>query len=211
MIEHIFTTIINIFLDFSLKVGYPGTFLWMVIESSFIPWPSELLLIPQGMLVHQGKLSFTLLLVFSILGSLAGALINYYMALYLGRRLADRLIAKYGKFLLLSESNLRKAERYFENHGSITTFIGRLIPAIRQLISLPAGFSRMNIAKFCLYTSLGAGIWSAILICLGYVFERNMEAITSNLHTITVITILACVLICLFYVLLRRRNRKPAS
>lgn len=211
MIEHIFTTIINVFLDFSLKIGYVGTFLWMVIESSFIPWPSELLLIPQGMLVHQGKLSFPLLLFFSILGSLAGALINYYAALYLGRRLADRLVAKYGKFLLLSESNLRKAEGYFETHGGITTFIGRLIPAIRQLISLPAGFSKMNIAKFCLYTGLGAGIWSAILIYLGYVFGKNMDAITSNLHIITIITLLVCGLLCLVYVLKRRKKQRPSS
>jgi membrane protein DedA with SNARE-associated domain len=203
----ILTDLVNYLLEFSLSIGYVGTFLWMLIESSFIPWPSELLLIPQGYLAQQGQMSFSLILLAAVLGSLAGAFINYYLALFLGRRLVNRLIKRYGKFILLSEKTLKKSESYFEKHGPITTFIGRLIPAVRQLISLPAGFSRMNLAKFTFYTALGAGIWSFILIFIGYIFGESLDYFHEHKIFITLSVLAFSLILVLIYLLFRLRKK----
>ena len=145
------------------SLGYIGIFLGMVLESSFFPFPSEIILIPAGALVSQGKMSFIQVFLLALAGSITGALVNYVIALSLGRRGIERLVSKYGKVFFISRNELDKTDRYFENHGQITTFIGRLLPWIRQLISLPAGFSRMKLYKFVLFTGFGAGIWSLIL------------------------------------------------
>lgn len=189
MFPEFFSDAINYLLDFSFSVGYVGTFLWMLIESSFIPWPSELLLIPQGALVAQGKLNFSGVLIAGILGSLAGALVNYFLAFYLGRRTINKLVSRYGRFLFIDEKKIINSDDYFKKHGNITTFIGRLIPGIRQLISLPAGFSKMNLSKFCLFTSLGAGIWAFILIAMGYFFGSSIPYELKTKITLTLITI----------------------
>ncbi|OIO42418.1 hypothetical protein AUJ63_03695 [Candidatus Pacearchaeota archaeon CG1_02_35_32] len=194
----------NSLLDFSLSVGYIGTFIWMLIESSFIPLPSELLLIPQGLLVQKGQLSFFWVLMAATLGSIAGALVNYYLAFFLGRRTINFLINKYGKFFLLKKEQLERADSYFEKHGGITTFIGRLIPTIRQIISLPAGFSKMNLSKFIIFTGLGAGIWSAILIWIGMIFGENYKGIESNITLI--ILAIALVLVLLYLITHSRRK-----
>ena len=204
MLGELLSNIIDYLLEFSFSIGYFGTFIWMLIESSFIPWPSELLLIPQGALIAQGKMSFVLVLIAGLLGSLAGALINYFLAFYLGRRTVDLLVSKYGKFFLLNQEKIKKSDDYFKKHGGITTFIGRLIPGIRQLISIPAGFSRMNLFKFCLFTSLGAGIWTAILIYIGYFFGSN---INPTLKILTSLVLLAIsLIIILFYVVNKKRK-----
>jgi len=202
-----FNEIVNLVLNFSLSVGYLGTFIWMFIESSFIPWPSELLLIPQGVLISQGKLSFSLVLSFAILGSLAGALINYFLSLALGRNFIEFYLEKYGKLFFLSKKTLKKSDKYFEEHGEITTFIGRLIPGIRQIISIPAGFSRMNLFKFSFFTTLGAGIWSFILIVIGYLLGENKSLIQKNLHLITIFLIIFSILLVLFYVIIKIKKR----
>lgn len=188
------------------ELGYLGIFIGMTIESSFVPFPSEVILIPAGVLASKGEMTLTLVFIAGLLGSLAGAFINYFLALYFGRKTIDFLVSKYGKFLLLSQSKLDKADKYFKKHGDITIFVGRLIPMIRQLISLPAGFSKMNLSKFTLFTALGAGIWTAVLIYLGYFFGENSAWINQNLGTITFIVVLMSIISLLIYILLQKKN-----
>jgi membrane protein DedA with SNARE-associated domain len=200
---------IQMMVDFASSLGYLGIFILMTIESSFIPFPSEVVLIPAGVLISLGKMSFFKAFIASLLGSLAGAYINYYLALYLGRKTSEFLIKKYGTFMFLSLDSLIKSEKFFYKHGAITTFTGRLIPIIRQLISLPAGFAKMNIFKFSLYTAIGAGIWSIILLLLGFFIGNNMEIIEQNLRIISLAVVLLCIICIIFYIYYKRNNKKP--
>lgn len=144
--------------------GYFGIFLLMAIESSFIPFPSEVVMLPAGVLAHQGKMSVVGAIIAGTLGSLVGGLFNYYFARLVGRAFLER----YGKYFFMPMEQLHKAERVWEKHGELTTFVCRLLPAIRQLISIPAGLARMNLFRFCLWTSIGAGLWVSILTLTGY-------------------------------------------
>lgn len=186
-------------------LGYFGIFLGMTLESSFFPFPSEIILIPAGALVYQGEMNFFLVFFFGLLGSLVGACINYFIVFFLGRTAVDLLLDKYGGFLFLTKAKLRKADKYFENYGEITTFVGRLIFVVRQLISLPAGFARMNFKKFILYTALGAAIWTAILILVGY-FLGNTD-ISTTMKFITILLIGISILIVIIYRKFKRKNQ----
>lgn len=185
--------------------------LLIAIESSFIPFPSEIVMIPAGILVFQGKMSFTWAVVAGIVGSLIGSLFNYYLAIYAGRP----LIAKYGKYFLIDEKKLASAESYFEKHGPITTFVCRLIPGVRQIISFPAGLCRMNLWLFCLYTTLGAGIWMVILTWFGHYVgsqSENWQTIWSQ-HSKAIIlgTIAAISVISVTYILIQKKKKKKLS
>ena len=182
--------------DIIFDMGYWGIFLLMSIESSFIPFPSEIVLIPAGYLVHQGEMNMLLVFLAALFGSLAGAFINYFGALIIGRR----LLLKFGKYFFVSNSAMDKMEVFFQKHGPISTFTGRLIPGIRQLISIPAGLSRMSLLPFTLYTALGAGIWSMVLIMLGYIVGENQELITTYLHQITLAVLGTLVLLIFIYI-----------
>jgi membrane protein DedA with SNARE-associated domain len=189
------------------STGYFGILILMTIESSFIPFPSEIVLIPAGYLIYEGKLNFWLVLIASILGSLFGALINYYLAKTLGRKVAHTLITKYGKWFLLSTKSLDNSGEYFKKHGSFTTLIGRLIPVVRQLISLPAGFAKMPILKFSIFTMIGAALWSLVLIGLGYTLGQNQELIKTYLTQITIFTLVVCVIAILVYIKINKRKK----
>lgn len=158
------------------SLGYFGIFFLMAIESSFIPFPSEAVIIPAAGLAAMGKFNLYLIVIFGVLGSIAGALVNYYLAKYLGRPLVYSLSrSKWAKFFLINEKKLTKAENYFLKYGNLSTFLGRLIPGIRQLISLPAGFVGMPIMPFIIWTALGSAIWVSILTFVGYQFGGEIE------------------------------------
>jgi len=188
--------------DQIFDMGYLGIFLLMLIESSFIPFPSEIVLIPAGYLASKGDMDISLILLASLLGSIGGALINYFGALYVGRK----FLLKYGKYILISEETLDKMENFFKKHGAISTFTGRLIPGIRQLISIPAGLSKMNLKVFIFYTSLGALIWSIILVALGYLIGENQELIKEYLSQIVTITLVCVALITAMYIYNHKRK-----
>jgi len=175
--------------------GYLGIFLLMCIESSFIPFPSEIVLIPAGYLASEHKMNLFFIFSSGLGGSMVGAFINYYLALLLGRK----ILIKYGKYFFIKEEAIYKMDRFFYKHGAISTFSARLIPGIRQLISIPAGLSRMNLTKFSLYTALGAGIWASILIMIGYIVGDNQELINLYLKQITITILLCFILIGFWY------------
>ena len=197
--------IINFIVETVGQLGYAGIFIMMFLESSFFPFPSEVVMIPAGYLAYKGEMNIYFVIFFGILGSLAGALFNYYLALKLGRR----FLMRYGKYILISEDTILKMEDFFNKHGHISTFFGRLIPVVRQYISLPAGLSRMNLFVFSLFTSLGAGIWVAILAFLGYYLGGNEELIKEYLHQIIIaLLVLIVVFSYLYYKFTKRKNRR---
>lgn len=182
--------------------GYAGIFILMGLESTVLPVPSELVLIPAGYLAYQGEMNVVLVFLASTLGSLTGAFVNYGFALLVGRPFIER----YGRYFFVRPTLLHKTDVFFARHGAISTFTGRLVPGIRHLISLPAGLCRMKVATFAVYTAAGAGIWSAILIALGYFIGGNTRLIQENLHLVT-LGLLACVgLILAGYVFWQRRG-----
>lgn len=185
------------------NMNYGSITLLMTIESSFVPFPSEVVIPPAAYIASKpdSKLNIFLVVLFGTLGALFGAYINYFLALWLGRPIMYKFAdSRAGKMLLLSSEKIQKAEKYFNDNGKISTFIGRLIPGIRQLISVPAGLARMNLASFTLYTALGAGIWNGILALLGYIFHENMDMINHYSHEIGLIILVAVVLVAAFYI-----------
>ncbi|MDE6095026.1 MAG: DedA family protein [Muribaculaceae bacterium] len=156
------------------NANYLFVFLFMVIESSFIPFPSEVVVPPAAYLACTNTgagsdMNIFMVVVFATLGALVGAFINYYLALWIGRPVVYAFAdSRFGHMLMINRQKVEKAEAYFDKHGAISTFIGRLIPAIRQLISIPAGISKMNVGQFAVFTTLGALVWNSILGALGY-------------------------------------------
>ena len=172
------------------SMGYFGIFALMFLESSFFPFPSEVVMIPAGFLAFKGDMNLTLVLIIGTLGSLSGAWFNYILASKFGR-----------KFLLklMNQEKIDKLEQFFEKHGHISTFTGRLIPGVRQYISFPAGLANMHPLKFSIYTVLGAGIWVVVLTMLGYFLGVNQELIHKYLKEITVITLILITILIVFY------------
>jgi membrane protein DedA with SNARE-associated domain len=192
------------------RYGYPGIIFLMAVESSAIPFPSEVVMPPAGYLAYKGQMNLWLALGSGILGSLIGAYANYIVARKVGRW----FFVRYGKWLLLSEKSLLKAERYFANHGEITTFVGRLLPAIRQLISIPAGLARMRLDRFFFYTGLGAGLWCAVLVAIGWLIgstgadRASAELIERYSHRALYVILPLLVALIVGYVIWWRRRRR---
>lgn len=194
--------IINFLLSLAKDWGYMGIVFLMFVESSFFPFPSEVVMIPAGYLAHQNELNFWLCLIFGTLGALLGALFNYYLCYFLGRNIVLKICRYFG----VNEEKFAKFEKFFNKHGEISTFTGRLIPGLRQYISLPAGLARMDIKKFIIFTSLGAGIWCLILLILGYLLGKNEELIKEYLHISLIICLVFVVLVILVYIKLQKRK-----
>jgi membrane protein DedA with SNARE-associated domain len=187
-------------------MGYPGIFLLMAMESSVIPVPSELVMPPAGYLAYQGKMNMAVAILCGTAGSLIGAYINYFVSHYLGRP----LILKYGKYVLIPPDKFERVERFFLRHGEISTFIGRLLPVIRHLISIPAGVAGMNHLKFCLYTLLGAGIWCTILTLIGYAIGENQQLIMQYSHKALLWVVLFSAALVAVYIWRQRRQGSKA-
>ena len=188
-------------------LGYPGIFLLMAMESSIIPVPSELVMPPAGYLAQQGQMNMAYVILCGTFGSLVGAYVNYYAAHYLGRP----LVLKYGKYVWITEEKFAKVERFFKDHGEVSTFIGRLLPVVRHLISLPAGIAGMNHWKFSLYTLLGAGLWVTVLSYIGYFIGANQELIMRYSHQALIGAVLLSVTIAVVYVWNHRRKKAAAA
>ncbi len=185
------------------KMGYGGIIFLMFLESSFFPFPSEVVIPPAGYLASQNQMNLFMVIGCGILGSVLGAIFNYYIALYLGRP----FFYNYGKYLLISPNTMKKTDDFFEKHGHISTFVGRLIPGVRQYISLPAGIAKMNIWVFIIFTALGAGIWVVILALVGYFFGINQEMLHQKLRIVSLLLLGFVVIITFTYILLKKKKR----
>lgn len=201
------TEIIQTIYNFFSSMGYVGIFVMMTIESSFIPFPSEIVMIPAGALAHKGDMNFALALASGTAGAWLWATINYFLGLYLGAPILKKLIQKYGKFVFLKMEIYEKSEKYFREKGSQATFFGRFIPGIRQIISFPAGIVRMNFTKFSLFTILGAGLWNLFLMIIGYFFDNQKDLILHNAKYI-ILAIFGFVMLYFAFKFFRQKSKK---
>lgn len=168
--------LVNWLLQTLRDVGYPGIVALMAMESSILPVPAELVMPPAGYWVAKGEMNVWIVLACGTVGSVLGALANYWMAHVLGRA----FVRRFGRYVLLSERSLDRAERFFADHGEISTLVGRLLPVLRHLISIPAGIARMSLSRFVTFTALGAFAWCAVLTGIGYFLGRHEDALPSH-------------------------------
>lgn len=180
--------------------GYWGIFIMTAVESTFMPIPAEITLIPAGYLVAQGQLDGWLVLLMATLGTLFGSLLNYYIAFHYGRS----LLIKYSKFFFLSPEKLEDIEHFFRKYGAMSTFFGRLLPGIKHFISFPAGLGKMELKKFSLCTVAGGFLWSLILVVLGYYIGENTELIKKYIRQINFMLFVVVVCIATYYVWKKR-------
>lgn len=193
------------------NMNYTNITILMTIESSFIPFPSEIVIPPAAYVASkpESHLNIFLVVLFGTLGAIIGALINYYLALWLGRPIIYKFAdSKLGHLCLLSSEKIKKAEDYFNDHGKVSTFIGRLVPGIRQLISIPAGLAKMNLGSFILYTTLGAGIWNTILAFIGYLAHGQADLINKYSHELSVIVLALVGLAAIWFIVKALIKRK---
>jgi membrane protein DedA with SNARE-associated domain len=183
--------------------GYTGIVVMMTLESSFFPFPSEVVMIPAGYLAFQGKMNLFLAIFWGVVGSWLGALVNYGLAVYLGRP----VLLRWGRYFFIKEKDFLRVEQFFRRHGEIGTFTGRLIPVVRQYISFPAGLARMRMSHFLFYTGLGAGLWVTVLALIGYVAGRNEDLIRRYTHQATLGALALCTIVIVVYIAAYRRRR----
>ena len=203
-----FTEIFSFLLD---QLSYLNVFLLMTIESTFIPFPSEVVLPPAAYHAHAtGEQNVFLLIIVATLGADMGATINYFLAFYLGRPIVYAFAnSKWGHRCLLNEEKVRRSEKFFDDHGVVATLTGRLVPVIRQLISIPAGLAKMNFLKFILYTTIGAGLWNCVLAAIGWCLQtivpedKLMEKVDEYSEHIKVF-ILAAIAVAVAYFIIRK-------
>jgi membrane protein DedA with SNARE-associated domain len=196
-LQHALEWLVN-FVD---MLGYPGIFIMTFLESTFVPVPSEVTMIPAGYLVHQGEMSLFWVLFFSITGTICGAVFNYYIAYYYGRR----FMYAYGKYFFFGHDKMEKLDRFFAKHGEISTFTGRLVPGLRHFISFPAGLAHMDLKKFCIYTGVGGAIWMSTLVGVGYFIGGNKAMIHKYMPYVTTVAICIVAIMIIVYVWHHRR------
>ena len=204
------------------NMNYLSITLLMTVESSFIPFPSEIVIPPAAYVAGKEDstlhatdsypINVLLIVLFGTIGALLGAIINYLLAMWLGRPIIYAFAdSKVGHLCLLSSEKVKKAEDYFNDHGKVSTFVGRLIPGIRQLISIPAGLSKMNFGQFLLYTFLGAGIWNIVLALLGYIAHGQMDLIHAYSHELSIAIMALLALIVVYFIfktIIKRKKTK---
>lgn len=198
----IFDTIIAALIIFINKIGYLGIFLGMFLESTMFPLPSEVIMIPAGMAAAEGSMNICIVIIAGVLGNICGAIFSYFLALKMGRA----ILFKLGKYFFIKPAVIIKMEDFFNSHGEISIFIGRLIPGFRHFISLPAGVAKMNLAKFTFYTFLGSMVWTTVLTILGYVIGKNQDLISQYLPTIILACVIFCIISIAIYVFIKKRN-----
>jgi len=204
------TTLLN-------NLNYPAILLLMLLESTVVPVPSELVVAPAAYHAASGELNVFLVVLFATIGADLGASINYFVALYVGRPVVYKFAnSKLGKLCLLNQKKVEGTERYFDKHGVIATLTGRLVPGIRHLISIPAGLARMNYWKFLLYTTIGAGLWHAILAAMGwylstFVPENELETTIKQYNHYIVGAIVAIVVLAIAYFVVKSIINKKKS
>ena len=205
------TLVDNIIAWYSAHMNYASITGLMAIESSFIPFPSEVVIPPAVMVAGEEAsalcttgvypIDVLLIVLFGTLGAMIGAVINYGLSVWLGRIIIYKFAdSKLGHLCLLSSEKVQKAEEYFNEHGKISTFIGRFIPAVRQLISIPAGLSRMHFGWFLFYTFLGAFVWNCVLALLGYIAHGQMDLIKEYSHELSVAILVIVGLVIVYFV-----------
>ncbi len=208
------------FLNANGTTVYLLVFAFMIIESSFIPFPSEVIVPPAAYLAYtKGDVNIVAVVLIATAGAIVGALINYYLSVWIGRPVVYKFAnSRFGHACLIDEAKVRNAEEYFDRHGAISTFIGRLIPAVRQLISIPAGLAKMNIGKFIIFTGLGAMVWNCVLAGLGYwlgkaVPQEQLFAKVEEYNDYLTYIGLGIGLLCLLYILYNffkpKKNENP--
>ncbi|MBQ8463465.1 MAG: DedA family protein [Prevotella sp.] len=198
------------------NLNYGTILLLMLLESTVIPVPSELVVAPAVYHSAAGELNVLLVVFFATIGADIGASINYFVALYVGRPVIYKFAnSRWGKLCLLNEEKVKKSERYFDDHGIVATLTGRLVPGIRHLISIPAGLARMTYWKFLLYTTIGAGLWHTILAALGWylhtiVPEDQLESTIQQYNHYIVGAILGLVAVVIIYFIIKSKLKKKA-
>lgn len=198
-------------------LNYWTILMLMAIESSFIPFPSEVVVPPAAYFASQpgSELNVVLVVVVATIGALIGAAINYGLSIWIGRPLVYAFArSRVGHMLLIDEKKVANAEEYFDRHGAVATLVGRLIPAVRQLISIPAGLARMNFGKFALYTSIGAGVWNCVLALLGYLLSLSVardELIVAIERYNGYLNIAGYALLAVVVIILVRQGMKKSS
>ncbi|MDR1416013.1 MAG: DedA family protein [Prevotellaceae bacterium] len=205
MLEHFTSiyTVVDYFNAIDVTHIYLLVFALMVVESSFIPFPSEVVIPPAAMIAATpgSNLHVAAIVLFGTLGAMVGAYINYYLGKLLGRPIIHKLAdTRFAHACLIDRAKIEKSETYFVKHGKSSTFVGRFIPGIRQLISIPAGISKMRLGAFSLYTFLGAAMWNVILATIGYICGKNIEMFESIFRELTIALVVVGVLFIAYLV-----------
>ncbi len=198
----LFDTAVQLLIAFIDKIGYLGIFLGMFLESTVVPIPSELIMIPAGISAANGGFNIYLAVILGILGNVCGAIFSYYLAAIIGRTILFYI----GKYFFVKAETIIKIESFFKNHGPISILIGRLLPGFRHFISLFAGIAKMDIKYFILYTVIGSSIWTSVLAFLGYLIGENQDAIKEYLHAIIIICAVVCILVLTVYFWIKKRK-----